>query len=133
MPEPPPTDGPVLVRTLAVGVCGTDFEIASGQYGWRAIGSGAATTSATSSSGRIKEAPEGSRVVRGELIVGVVRRPDPVPCLACATGEWDMCRNGKYTERGIKERHGYTSPSGSGSSPTSLVGTIRVSAASACC
>jgi glucose 1-dehydrogenase len=22
-------------------------------------------------------------------------------------GEWDMCRNGRYTERGIKERHGY--------------------------
>jgi threonine dehydrogenase-like Zn-dependent dehydrogenase len=36
-----------------------------------------------------------------------VRRPDPVPCPACAIGEWDMCRNGRYTERGIKERHGY--------------------------
>jgi threonine dehydrogenase-like Zn-dependent dehydrogenase len=34
VPEPPTTDGPVLVRTLAVGVCGTDFEIVSGQYGW---------------------------------------------------------------------------------------------------
>jgi threonine dehydrogenase-like Zn-dependent dehydrogenase len=22
-------------------------------------------------------------------------------------GEWDMCRNGRYTERGIKQRHGY--------------------------
>src|SRR5262249_27563562 len=33
--------------------------------------------------------------------------PDPVPCLACAAGEWDMCRNGRYAERGIKERHGY--------------------------
>jgi len=36
-----------------------------------------------------------------------VRRPDPVPCAACAIGEWDMCRNGLYTERGIKERNGY--------------------------
>src|SRR5262249_22745103 len=41
------------------------------------------------------------------LIVGIVRRPDPVPCAACAHNEWDMCRNGLYTERGIKGRHGY--------------------------
>jgi threonine dehydrogenase-like Zn-dependent dehydrogenase len=27
--------------------------------------------------------------------------------MACAAGEWDMCRNGQYTERGIKERNGY--------------------------
>jgi threonine dehydrogenase-like Zn-dependent dehydrogenase len=40
-------------------------------------------------------------------VVGIVRRPDPQPCPACAVGEWDMCRNGRYTERGIKERHGY--------------------------
>ena len=26
---------------------------------------------------------------------------------ACAVGEWDMCRNGLYTERGIKERNGF--------------------------
>jgi glucose 1-dehydrogenase len=29
--------------------------------------------------------------------------------VACAAGEWDMCRNGKYTERGIKERNGFGS------------------------
>jgi len=39
--------------------------------------------------------------------VGIVRRPDPVPCPACALGEWDMCRNGQYTEHGIKGRHGF--------------------------
>jgi glucose 1-dehydrogenase len=38
-----------------------------------------------------------------------VRRPDPVPCPNCAVGEWDMCRNGRYTERGIKGRNGYAS------------------------
>ena len=32
--EPPQTDGPVLVETLAVGICGTDIEILSGAYGW---------------------------------------------------------------------------------------------------
>ena len=45
----------------------------------------------------------------GDLVVGIVRRPDPVPCPNCAVGEWDMCRNGQYTERGIKEIHGFMS------------------------
>ena len=27
----------------------------------------------------------------------------------CAVGEWDMCRNGQYTERGIKELDGFMS------------------------
>src|SRR6516225_7452397 len=43
------------------------------------------------------------------LVVGIVRRPDPVPCPNCAVGEWDMCRNGQYTERGIKQIDGYMS------------------------
>jgi len=42
-------------------------------------------------------------------VVGIVRRPDPVPCPSCAAGEWDFCRNGRYTERGIKALHGYGS------------------------
>ena len=46
---------------------------------------------------------------KGDLVVGIVRRPDPVPCPNCAVGEWDMCRNGQYTERGIKQIHGYMS------------------------
>ncbi len=40
--EPPESDGPVLVETLAVGICGTDIEIISGAYGWAAAGPGAA-------------------------------------------------------------------------------------------
>ena len=33
MPEPPGEDGPVLVRTQAIGICGTDLEIINGDYG----------------------------------------------------------------------------------------------------
>ena len=33
MPEPPEEDGPVLVRTQAIGICGTDLEIINGEYG----------------------------------------------------------------------------------------------------
>ena len=39
----------------------------------------------------------------------MVRRPDPVLCGACAHGAFDMCRNGSYAERGIKELPGYAS------------------------
>jgi glucose 1-dehydrogenase len=59
--------------------------------------------------GEVKEAPAESGLKPGDLVVGIVRRPDPVPCSSCAVGEWDMCRNGRYTERGIKERNGYGS------------------------
>lgn len=56
--------------------------------------------------GAVLQAPEGSGFAPGDLVVGIVRRPDPVPCLPCSREEWDFCRNGRYTERGIKERDG---------------------------
>ncbi len=45
----------------------------------------------------------------GDHVMGIVRRPDPVPCPNCAVGEWDMCSNGGYTERGIKQVDGFMS------------------------
>jgi threonine dehydrogenase-like Zn-dependent dehydrogenase len=46
-------------------------------------------------------------LTEADLVVGIVRQPDPVPCRSCAVGEWDMCRNGRYTEHGIKGVHGF--------------------------
>jgi threonine dehydrogenase-like Zn-dependent dehydrogenase len=106
--EPPVADGPVLVETLAVGVCGTDIEITSGAYGWPPPGRERLVLG-HESLGRVLEAPAGASVAAGDLVVGIVRRPDPVPCGNCAVGEWDFCRNGQYTERGIKQRDGYCS------------------------
>jgi threonine dehydrogenase-like Zn-dependent dehydrogenase len=108
VPEPPASDGPVLVETLAVGVCGTDVEIVSGAYGWAPPGRDRLVLG-HESLGRVLEAPAGAGVAAGDLVVGIVRRPDPVPCGNCAVGEWDFCRNGEYTERGIKQRDGYCS------------------------
>ncbi len=108
VPEPPADDGDVLVQTLAVGVCGTDTEIVSGAYGWAPKGRDRLVIG-HESLGRVLEAPDGSGLAEGDLVVGIVRRPDPVPCENCAVGEWDMCRNGRYTERGIKQRDGYAS------------------------
>jgi threonine dehydrogenase-like Zn-dependent dehydrogenase len=106
--EPPLSDGPVLVETLAVGICGTDIEILSGDYGWAPPGEERLVLG-HESLGRVLEAPAGGAVAAGDLVVGIVRRPDPVPCANCAVLEWDFCRNGQYTERGIKEHHGYLS------------------------
>src|SRR5579863_3903217 len=108
MDEPPESDGPVLVETLAVGICGTDLEILSGAYGWAPPGQERLVLG-HESLGRVLEAPAGGDLARGDLVVGIVRRPDPVPCSNCAVGEWDFCRNGQYTERGIKEHDGYLS------------------------
>jgi threonine dehydrogenase-like Zn-dependent dehydrogenase len=106
LPEPDPQGGHALVQAVALGVCGTDREIIDGQYGWAPAGEERLILG-HESLGTVLEAPADSALKRGDMVVGVVRRPDPVPCPACAIGEWDMCRNGQYTERGIKARHGY--------------------------
>ena len=108
VPEPAPAPDELLVEAIAMGVCGTDKEIVAGSYGWAPPGEERLVIG-HESLGRVREAPESSAFSRGDLVVGVVRRPDPVPCGACDRGEFDMCRNGRYTERGIKESHGYGS------------------------
>lgn len=104
--EPEPKGGELLVEGVALGVCGTDREIVAGDYGWAAPGEDRVVLG-HESLGRVAEAPPGADFAHGDLVVGVVRRPDPEPCRCCATGEWDMCLNGRYRERGIKELDGY--------------------------
>ncbi len=105
LPDPPPSEGPILVQGLLAGLCGTDIEVLSGQglppEGRHRLVIG------HESLGRVLQAPADAPVRPGDLVVGVVRRPDPVPCAACAAGQWDFCANGQYTERGIKGRDGY--------------------------
>ncbi|MDP8942640.1 MAG: glucose 1-dehydrogenase [Actinomycetota bacterium] len=108
VPEPAAGDGDVVAEALAMGVCGTDAEILGGAYGEPPPGRDTVVLG-HESLGRVLEAPAGAGLSPGDLVVGVVRRPDPVPCPCCARGEWDMCRNGRYTERGIKARDGYGS------------------------
>jgi threonine dehydrogenase-like Zn-dependent dehydrogenase len=108
VPDPDPSTGSILVEAVAVGICGTDVEIATGKYGWAPPGRERLVLG-HESLGRVLEAPEGAGVATGDLVVGIVRRPDPVPCPSCAVGEWDMCLNGQYTERGIKSLDGFMS------------------------
>lgn len=104
--EPDQADGSVLVATLGIGVCGTDREILDGGYGEAPAGARFLILG-HECVGRVLSAPQGAPIEPGDHVVPVVRRPDPVPCANCAVGEWDMCRNGRYTERGIRGRHGY--------------------------
>ncbi|HEX8068101.1 MAG TPA: glucose 1-dehydrogenase [Thermoleophilaceae bacterium] len=106
LPEPVPGDGELLVEGVALGVCGTDREIVAGDYGWAPPGRDRLVLG-HESLGRVLEAPEGTGFAAGDLVVGIVRRPDPEPCRCCAAGAWDMCLNGRYRERGIKELDGY--------------------------
>lgn len=106
LPEPPAEQGEVLVQALSVGLCGTDVEIISGAYG-QAPPEHELLVLGHENLGRVLEAPAGGDIAKGDLVVGIVRRPDPVPCAACAAGEWDMCRNGKYTEHGIMGLDGF--------------------------
>jgi threonine dehydrogenase-like Zn-dependent dehydrogenase len=107
VPEPDPALGSVLVEALAVGVCGTDAEIADGSYGWAPPGRERLVLGHESLGRVIDAGPSGVAV--GEHVVGIVRRPDPAPCPSCAVGEWDMCSNGGYSERGIKQVDGFMS------------------------
>ncbi len=105
VPDPKRSPDAALVQVIAVGVDGTDRELLRGEYGEAPPGDEYLITG-HESLGRVVEAPAGP-VQPGELVVAIVRRPDPEPCLTCAAGEWDMCLNGRYTERGIKGAHGF--------------------------
>jgi threonine dehydrogenase-like Zn-dependent dehydrogenase len=108
VPEPSPADGAILVQAHAIGVCGTDREILDGRYGQAPPGK-TRLVLGHESIGRVLQAPASGTLREGDWVAGIVRRPDPVPCSNCAVGEWDMCRNGRFTERGIKGRHGFAS------------------------
>ena len=108
VPEPDARDGSVLVEAIAVGVCGTDSEIVAGAFGAPPPGK-TRLVLGHESLGRVIDPGPASGFAAGDLVAGIVRRPDPVPCPNCAVGEWDMCRNLRYTERGIQQIDGFMS------------------------
>jgi len=109
--HPAPTlehDTDVLVRMLDVGICGTDREIARFDYGTPPPGSDYLVIGHESLA-RVEQVGSAVATLKpGDLVVTMVRRPCPHPeCRACRAGRQDFCFTGDFTERGIKERHGF--------------------------
>jgi threonine dehydrogenase-like Zn-dependent dehydrogenase len=104
--EPAEEQGEVLVSAVALGICGTDRDIIQGKYGEAPPGHKRLVIG-HESLGMVEDAPAGSELRRGDLIVPSVRLPDPLPCECCAAGEWDRCMNGEFTEHGIKGVDGF--------------------------
>lgn len=98
----------VKLRMLEVGVCGTDREIATFQYGTPPPGRDYLVIGHESLGEVVEVGPEVRRVRPGDLVVPMIRRPCPHDhCLACREGRQDFCFTGDFTERGIKGAHGF--------------------------
>ncbi len=108
-PEPrlrSPTE--VRVRTLEVGVCGTDKEILDFRYGTPPPGEDFLIVGHEALGEVVEVGPGVQGFQPGDLVVPRVRRPCPrEDCPACRHGYPDFCVTGDYTERGIRKAHGF--------------------------
>src|SRR5919201_389564 len=96
-------DGEVLVRTLEVGVCGTDREISEGLFG---IAPADEPLLVLGHEALAVVERDGYGFTRGQLVTATVRRSCG-HCIACAENSPDSCLTGDYSERGITRLHGY--------------------------
>ena len=103
IPALEPREGEVLVRTLEVGVCGTDREISEGIFG--APPEDESTLVLGHEALAVVER-DGYGFTRGQLVTATVRRSCG-HCLACAEDSPDSCLSGDYSERGITRLNGY--------------------------
>lgn len=98
----------VKLRMLEVGICGTDKEICSFQYGTPPEGSDYLILGHESLGEVIEISPEVRGISVGDLVVTMVRRACPhAACRPCRAGRPDFCVTGDFTERGIKGLHGF--------------------------
>jgi threonine dehydrogenase-like Zn-dependent dehydrogenase len=96
------------IKMLDVGVCGTDREIISFEYGTPPDGFDYLILGHESLGEVVEAGSKVSKVKPGDLVVITVRRPCPHPeCVACRDGRQDFCYTGDFTERGIKQQHGF--------------------------
>lgn len=109
--HPEPTLGTstdVLLRMLRVGICGTDREICSFQYGAPPTGSDYLVLGHESLAEVVSVGEDVPGLQPGNLVVPMVRRPCALAgCAPCRMGRQDFCVTGEYTERGIRGAHGF--------------------------
>ena len=98
----------VKIRMLEVGICGTDRDITSFQYGFPPEGCDYLVLG-HESLGEVVETGDAVKNLKlGDLVVTTVRRPCGHDwCVPCSVGRQDFCASGDYTEHGIKQRHGF--------------------------
>ena len=98
----------VMLRILDIGICGTDKEICTFEYGTLPPGDDHLVIGHEALAEVVAAGSAVERFRVGDLVVPSVRRPCVHPgCLACRAGHQDYCYTGDFTERGIKEAHGY--------------------------
>ena len=98
----------VKVRTIDVGICGTDREICSFAYGTPPDGSEYLVLGHEALGEVVQVGPGAKQFKVGDLVVPSVRRPcDDASCVPCRADRQDFCSTGDFTERGIKMTHGY--------------------------
>jgi threonine dehydrogenase-like Zn-dependent dehydrogenase len=96
-------EGELLLRTLEIGVCGTDREISAGLFGVAPEGE---QTLVLGHEALAVVERDGHGFTRGDLVTATVRRSCG-HCIACEQGAPDSCLTGDYSERGITRLHGY--------------------------
>lgn len=98
----------VKIRTIDVGICGTDREICSFAYGTPPDGSEYLVLGHEALGEVVEVGASAKRFNAGDLVVPSVRRPcQHTLCLPCRGDRQDFCSTGDFTERGIKMTHGY--------------------------
>jgi threonine dehydrogenase-like Zn-dependent dehydrogenase len=98
----------VLLRVRDVGICGTDKEICSFEYGTPPPGDDHLVIGHEAVAEVLDVGAAVENLHAGDLVVPTVRRPCPhLHCLPCRSGHQDYCYTGDFTERGIKQAHGY--------------------------
>jgi threonine dehydrogenase-like Zn-dependent dehydrogenase len=105
-------DDEVKIRTLDVGICGTDREICTFVYGDPPAGSNYLVLGHEAMGEVVEVGSEVEHLKVGDFVVPSVRRPcSDENCLPCREDLQDFCSTGAYVERGIKECHGFMTES----------------------
>lgn len=98
----------VKLRVLEVGVCGTDRDLCNFKFGTAPAGCDHFILGHELLAEVVDAGDAVSTAKRGDLVVGVVRKPCEDPdCDACRAGRQDFCKTGGYRERGILGMHGF--------------------------
>ena len=108
-PEPSiSAPGDVKVRTIEVGICGTDREICTFAYGQGPAENDYLLLGHECLGEVVEVGPGVKHLKKGDLVVPSVRRPCPDPaCAPCREGRQDFCFTWTFKERGINQLHGY--------------------------